>query len=328
MNNDLTILESDTTLTVDGMDVSTHPAVVYLAGLQSDNSRVTMRRQLGAVARLLGSADWLACPWPALRVQHVTTLRAELARRYSPATANLMLAAVRGVLKAARQLGQISADDYTNAISIKRVAGNAPGAATGRALAQTELNKLMQACAADPSQAGARDAAIIALAYALGLRRAEVVGLDVGDVQVEQRGYRVNIRGKGNKLRVAYLVGSFAAALADWLAVRGTQAGPLFVRLKAGERGGDPSGRLTTQAVYNLMLARAAQAGIEAFSPHDMRRTCISNHIDAGTDLVTVAAIVGHSSVQTTARYDRRGERAKQAAADNLHLAYTPRKRE
>jgi integrase len=67
--------------------------------------------------------------------------------------------------------------------------------------------------------------------------------------------------------------------------------------------------------------------GLANFSPHDLRRTCISNHLDASTDSATIAGIVGHSSVQTTARYDRRGERAKQAAADNLHLAYTPRKK-
>jgi integrase len=76
------------------------------------------------------------------------------------------------------------------------------------------------------------------------------------------------------------------------------------------------------------MLVRGQAAKLATFSSHDLRRTCISNHLDAGTDIATVAGIVGHSSVQTTARYDRRGERAKQAAADNLHLAYTPRKKD
>jgi hypothetical protein len=66
-------------------------------------------------------------------------------------------------------------------------------------------------------------------------------------------------------------------------------------------------------------------AGLATFSPHDLLRAGISNYLNAGTDSATVAGIVGHNSVQTTARYDRRGERAKQAAADNLHLAYTPR---
>ena len=44
--------------------------------------------------------------------------------------------------------------------------------------------------------------------------------------------------------------------------------------------------------------------------------------LDAGVDMTTVAAIVGHATVQTTAKYERRGERAKEQAADSLHIAY------
>lgn len=303
------------------------PALVYLASLQSAHSRATMRRQLDTIAELVGYPDYIACPWYQLRAQHTIAIRAQLAERYSAATVNLMLAALRGVLSAARRLGLMTADDYANATDFKRVKGDRPSAAAGRSLSQHEINRLMAACGTDDSPAGARDGAILALAYALGLRRAELVALDLLSVAPVDRGYAVTIRGKGNKTRIAYLVGGFAAALGDWLAIRGDQAGPLFPRIQAGGQPGDAAGRMTTQAIYVLMAARAKQAGVEQFSPHDLRRTCISNHLDAGTDLATVAAIVGHSNVQTTARYDRRGERAKQAAADNLHIAYTPRKK-
>lgn len=67
---------------------------------------------------------------------------------------------------------------------------------------------------------------------------------------------------------------------------------------------------------------RGSQAGLRDFSPHDLRRTCISRMLDAGVDMTTVAAIVGHATVQTTAKYERRGERAKEQAADSLHIAY------
>lgn len=303
------------------------PALVYLASLQSDHSRRTMRRQLDQIAQLVGYPDCERCPWHELRAQHTTAILAQLAGRYSPATANLMLAAMRGVLRAARRLGLMNADDYSNAVDVKRVKGERASAAAGRALTQRELNQIMAACAADPSPAGARDAAIIALAYATGARRAELVNLDQAHVLATDSGYTVTIRGKGNKTRTAYLVGAFAAALGDWLAVRGDQAGPLFTRLQSGGPAGDQAGRLTSQTIYHLMMRRGLAAGVAEFSPHDVRRTCISNHLDAGTDIATVAGIVGHSNVQTTARYDRRGERAKQAAADNLHIAYTPRKR-
>jgi site-specific recombinase XerD len=82
---------------------------------------------------------------------------------------------------------------------------------------------------------------------------------------------------------------------------------------------------MTNQAIYNLLAKRAELAGVKEFSPHDMRRTFVSDLLDAGADITTVAKMAGHSSVTTTARYDRRGEQAKQKAAGLLHIAYRRR---
>ncbi len=70
--------------------------------------------------------------------------------------------------------------------------------------------------------------------------------------------------------------------------------------------------------VLYILQRRAAQAGVAVCSPHDLRRSYISDLLDAGVDLSTAQRLAGHASTQTTARYDRRGEAAKRAAAERL----------
>jgi len=114
-----------------------------------------------------------------------------------------------------------------------------------------------------------------------------------------------------------------AGGLADRLAVRGNAPGPLF--LPINKSGKVDVRRMTPQAVWNLLQKRAAKAGVREFSPHDLRRTFVSDLLDAGADIATVAKMAGHANVQTTARYDRRPEDAKRKAASLLHVPYRRR---
>jgi len=306
---------------VEALSPDRHPAAVYVSSL-APGSRRTMRQALDVVAGLLtsGQATAETLDWPRLRYQHTQAVRAALAARYAPATANKMLAALRGVLREAWRLGYVSADDYHRAADLPAVRGTT--LPRGRALTPGELRALFAAVAEDARPATrARDAALLAVLYGAGVRRAEAVALDVGDYDPESGALMIR-RGKGNKARVMYATNGASDALGAWLAIRGAEPGTLFVPVdKAGRV---VLRRLTPESIFDRLQALARRAGISRFSPHDMRRSFISDLLDNGADLAVVQAMAGHANPATTARYDRRGERAKQRAAGLLVVPYVP----
>jgi integrase len=79
---------------------------------------------------------------------------------------------------------------------------------------------------------------------------------------------------------------------------------------------------LAPAAVLRICEKRGLEAGLREFSPHDLRRTYISVLLDRGVDLATAADLAGHASPNTTKRYDRRGERARHAAAEVAVVPY------
>lgn len=127
----------------------------------------------------------------------MTALRSKLSELgCALASVNATLSALRGVARAAWQLGQIGVEDYHRIAGVMNVRGSRLPA--GRALTPGEIGGLLDTCADDDTPAGARDAAVIALLYGAGLRRSE------------------------------------AAALDDWLRVGGTEDGPLLCSVRKG----------------------------------------------------------------------------------------------
>lgn len=300
-----------------------NPALVYLSQLNSDSGRRTMLQALEHIAGLVsgGRATADTLDWAALRFQHTAAIRAALTRDYKPATVNKQLSALRGALRAAWRLGQMSAEDYQRAADVKGVRGET--LPRGRAATAGELGALLDTCANDPTPAGARDGALLALLYASGARRAEVVALDLADY--DQNTGRLVLRGKGNKERAAFATNGTREALTDWLILRGPEPGPLFLSVNKGGRIFQGR-RMSAQAVYNALAKRCEQAGVAELSPHDLRRTFVGDLLDAGADIATVQRMAGHANVQTTARYDRRPEDARRKAAQLLHVPYRRRR--
>ena len=103
--------------------------------------------------------------------------------------------------------------------------------------------------------------------------------------------------------------------------VRGREPGPLFCAINKG--GTLQRGRASSQLLWVVMRTRGREAGLNAStSPHDLRRSFISDLLDASVDLVTVQKLAGHANVTTTAHYDRRSEATKKQGAAKLHVPY------
>lgn len=317
-------LEIDLTQPVE-VPLDRNPAAVYLASLTSDRSRRTMSNALRTVTALLtyrpledvGQEAMLAMPWHGLRYQHTAAVRALLIDEYSPATVNRILSGLRGVIKEAWRLGYISAEQYQRAVDIANV--KAQTLPAGRELTPGEILALVEICKIDPSPAGTRDVAIIGLLYTCGLRRSELVEVEHRDFDPKE-GRLVIRRGKGRKQRVVFVRGGALKALKAWIALCPDTAGPIFTPVL--KNGKIQFGGMVSQSIYDMLKKRALQAGVDNFSPHDLRRTFVSDMLERGVDIATVADIAGHSSVETTRRYDRRPEENRKQAADRLHFPY------
>lgn len=302
------------------LPLTLHPAAVYLS-LLAPKSRHTMQQALNTIAQLLtnGTCDAMTLDWSKLRYQHTAALHAVLRDKYAPATVNKMLSALRRVLKEARRLKQISLEDYSCAVDIRNIKNTQ--LLHGRALSTQEVSALIEVCLKDSKLTGVRDAAMISILTA-GLRRSEVVDLDCSDFDPKTGGLMVR-RGKGLKDRMTYLPPGAGAAVLDWLAIRGDEPGPLLYPIDKASH--IITRRLTDQAVMFVLQKRARQANVDPFSPHDFRRTFISDLLEAGADVITVSRLAGHSDPSTTAKYDMRGEAAKQKAVARLKVPYRPR---
>lgn len=293
-----------------------NPALVYLsqlspAGRAAQSAALTNIADMASGGRLTPETF----PWHALEYQHTAAIRRQLIELYQPATVNRHLSALRRVLQEAWRLGLMDAERYQRAKDVANVKAEVLPA--GRAISAPEVSALLQACDADAHITGIRDAAMIALLYAGGLRRAELCAMDAADYDRATGEIRV-LHGKRQKQRVVFIGERAARRVNAWLDMRGYAPGSLLTGIDRNRN--ITHKRLSTQTVYDVLRRRSIQAGIEPLSPHDMRRTLITEMLVRGVDVLTVSNIAGHESTDTTRRYDRRGDDAKRKAAKVFDL--------
>ncbi len=291
------------------------PLLAYLGSL-SPRSRVTVQERLRAVARMM-EVPYEQVEWHELRAHHVEWIRQALQERdVAPSTVNVTLSAIKGIARRARNLNLMTSEEYDRIRDVRGAKGEREPA--GRSATAGEIEALVRACLRDRTPAGIRDVAMLGVLYIGGIRRAELVGLQLSDYIVEPP--TLKVRGKGNKHRAVPLTGAAAAAVDDWLRIRGDFPGSLFVPLT--QRGEIAGTSMTGRAISKMLLKRVGQAGVEHLSPHDMRRTFIGDLLERGIDISRVKEMAGHASVDTTARYDRRPETERRKAVEVLHYPY------
>lgn len=298
----------------------------YVATLATEAGRRSMRSAIVLAASILvpglvpttrsAMDKWTAAasiPWASITAEGITRLRGTLLARaecgqLAAATVNRTLAAIRGTLRHAWLAGEIE-HETLGRCTAQLTTLRSSTVPAGRHVDRGELTQVFKALARDARPVARRDAAILAL-LAIGLRRAEVVALDLADLDVATGG--IHVRGKGGRHRVAWLTNGSRAAVDAWLEQRGAEPGALFHGTY--RHGGRRSDRITAAGLRDALRRRCTVAQVAEFSPHDLRRTFAGEALDAGVDLPTVQAIMGHASPTTTARYDRRPDETRRAA--------------
>lgn len=218
----------------------------------------------------------------------VRTYRGQLIQeqKRAPATVNRRLAALKRFFRWTQAEG-LSHDVPTD--GVKGVAEASRGPAW---LAPRDIDKLTRAV---ERYGAARDLAILWTLRHTGLRVAELAALEVSDITISERKGRLVVRhGKGGKYREVPLNADARSALRAYLAVRPESADPRLFGI-------------TSRAIELLVAKYARLAGLDRVTPHVLRHSFGKHALDAGADLVAVAALLGHAKLETTARYTRPG---------------------
>jgi len=228
-------------------------------------------------------------------------------KKASPATVNRHLAAIRAWIAWARANGLM---DYNPANGIKDVEQQklAPQWLDKRQQAALlkELERDLAAARTEAAKRQAvRDQAMVILFLNTGLRVSELCGLELDDITLSERKGEIRVMGKGEKARTVPLNNTARSVLGEWLNLRpeSRQSEAFVVQVFVGKKG-EP---ITPSGVHRRLSELGRRAGVD-LSAHTLRHTFAKNLVDAGVTLEKVAALLGHSSLDTTRVYTTPGK--------------------
>ncbi len=228
-------------------------------------------------------------------------------RRYAPRSVRRKIATLRTFYKHLRHSGRRDDNPAADAI-LPKIGKPLPKAMRGDEVAKVFTIKL----AGNSELQNRRDRAILQCLWSCGVRRAELVGLDLNDVDLDGRQIRV-VKGKGNKDRYVPMTPEAAQAMRDYLAVRPRASVPAFF-VGRGDR------RLSAPAVYKIVRTYMTLAGITEYaSPHTWRHTVATLMRERGADLLFLKEFLGHESTATTEIYTKLARERLRAEFDQFH---------
>jgi len=214
-------------------------------------------------------------------------------------TINQHLAAVRRLAHEAADAGLLSPD---LAAGIARVKGvKQLGQRSGNWLTQDQSSDVLRRSRGESLRAK-RDYAMLAMLFGCGLRRSELAGLEMDDIQTRQGHWAiVDLIGKGGHVRTVPIPHWTKQALDEWVSAAGVTKGRVF---RAVARGGKVWGSgISENVVWYVVRSCCQRAGLEHIAPHDLRRTCAKLCHTNGGELEQIQFLLGHASVLTTERY-------------------------
>lgn len=222
---------------------------------------------------------------------HIRRFAAALHRRgLSPRSISRRLSAVRTFLAHRVEVGELKANVAVNIQAPK------PSRRLPKTLDADQVAKLLELSGDD--ELTVRDRALLELAYSSGLRLAELVGLDVGDVDFADRTVRVT--GKGSKARIVPVGSKAIEALREWLLVRRGLAPDDVPAMFVSRQGR----RLSPRAVQSRLRHWSLKQGTPgSVNPHMLRHSFATHLLESSGDLRAVQELLGHASISTTQIY-------------------------
>ena len=293
-----------------------HAKSAVLVSLRSPESQRSYRRSIDAFV-------YWYCSEPRLSFNKtvVTRYRIHLEDQLlAPGTINVRLAAVRRLAYEAADTGLLSPE---LAAGIRRVKGAKKlGMRLGNWLTVAEARALWQL--PNPHTVkGKRDRAMLAVLLGCGLRRSELINLELDHIQRREDHWAiVDLVGKGTHIRTVPMPEWVKLTLDEWLDIAHIRHGKLF---RCVCRKGVVWGtEVTEKVVWHIVKEYAGKLGICKLAPHDLRRSCARFCHDSGGELEQIQFLLGHVSVQTTEKYLGCKQRLREAVNDRIGIEPTP----